>query len=132
MAGIARNIGLLADIGISEGGDGVEAAGLDSGVSIAPTLDGDASAGANSDALADKASSVTGGEVTNEASPTAAIHASISNAALALNNKAIEAIVPFLKGVSGDIQWLTLLLNWIDFEAENPPNGVYFTSIIVI
>ena len=39
-------------------------------------------------------------------------------------NKAVKAILPFLKELSKDDLWTDLLAAWINFEAKGPPKSV--------
>jgi hypothetical protein len=39
-------------------------------------------------------------------------------------DKAVKAILPFLKEVSNDEWWTCLLVAWIDFEVRGPPKSV--------
>ena len=39
-------------------------------------------------------------------------------------DKAVKAILPFLKEVSIDEWWTGLLVAWIDFEVKGPPKSV--------
>lgn len=44
-------------------------------------------------------------------------------------DKAVKAILPFLKEVSNDEWWSALLSAWIDFEERGPPKSVSFFYI---
>jgi hypothetical protein len=39
-------------------------------------------------------------------------------------DKAVKAILPFLKALSNDEWWTGLLAAWIKFEGEGPPKSV--------
>jgi hypothetical protein len=39
-------------------------------------------------------------------------------------DKAVKAIIPFLKELSNDKWWTALLAAWIKFEAKGPPKSV--------
>jgi hypothetical protein len=41
-------------------------------------------------------------------------------------DKAVKAILPFLKEVSNDEWWNRLLASWINFEVKGPPKSVIF------
>ena len=45
-------------------------------------------------------------------------------------NKAVKAILPFLKELSKDDWWTDLLAAWINFEAKGPPKSVGFSYIL--
>jgi hypothetical protein len=47
-------------------------------------------------------------------------------------DKAVKAIHPFLKELSGVEWWTGLLAAWIDFEAEGPPKSVSSFDILLI
>lgn len=41
-------------------------------------------------------------------------------------DKAVKAILPFLKELSNDEWWNRLLESWINFEVKGPPKSVNF------
>jgi hypothetical protein len=45
-------------------------------------------------------------------------------------DKAVKAILPFLKELSKDEWWSDLLAAWINFEAKGPPKSVGFFYIL--
>jgi hypothetical protein len=45
-------------------------------------------------------------------------------------DKAVVAILPFLKEISNDKCWTDLISNWIHFEVENPPKAVSAIAIL--
>ena len=46
-------------------------------------------------------------------------------------DKAVKAILPFLKELSNDEWWTGLLAAWINFEVEGPPKSVSFFYILI-
>jgi hypothetical protein len=62
------------------------------------------------------------GSVTNSAT--------IAFPSATMADKAVVAILPFLKEISSDKSWTELISNWINFEVENPPKAVSAMSIL--
>jgi len=46
-------------------------------------------------------------------------------------DKAVKAILPFLKELSNDEWWTGLLAAWINFEVEGPPKSVSSFYILI-
>ena len=46
-------------------------------------------------------------------------------------DKAVKAILPFLKDLSDDQWWTGLLAAWIGFEVEGPPKSVSSFDILI-
>ena len=52
-------------------------------------------------------------------------------AQVAIADKAVRAILPFLKEISNDDRWTALLAAWINFEVKGPPKSVSFFFIFI-
>jgi len=57
--------------------------------------------------------------------------ATIAFPSATMADKAVVAILPFLKEISNDKCWTDLISNWIHFEVENPPKAVSAMSILL-